>query len=166
MPTATLTSLLLLAACTIIAPPPPPPPAPVPVPAAPVAYGFKLDEEVKILQIEDRRQYFAPLADWGIHHPNALHRARMALALGRIGPATFVDDNNNGVRDEGERQAGVAQLVTLVSDPDANVRATAAFALGQIGDSSSIDALLRFASDADGDVAGGGGARLLKMGGG
>src|SRR5205823_3683919 len=149
-----LTPLLILAACTIIAPPPPPPPAPAPVPAAPAVYGFKLDEEVKILQIEDRRQYYAPLADWGIHHPNALHRARMALALGRIGPSTFADDNNNGVRDEGERQAGVAQLVTLVNDPDANVRATAAFALGQIGDPASIDALFQLAADANGDVGG------------
>ncbi len=149
-----LTPLLILAGCSLIAPPPPPPPALAPVPAAPVAYGFKLEEEVKILQIEDRRQYYAPLVDWGIHHPNALHRARMALALGRIGPQTFVDVNNNGLRDEGERQAGVAQLVTLVHDPDANVRATAAFALGQIGDPASIDALLQFANDADGDVGG------------
>jgi len=148
-----LTPLLILAACSTIAPPPPPP-TPVPAPATPAAYGFKLEEEVKILQIEDRRQFYAPLVEWGIHHPNALHRARMALALGRIGPHTFIDDNNNGVRDEGERQAGVAQLVTLVSDPDANVRATAAFALGQIGDASSIDALLQFAGDADGDVGG------------
>jgi cyclophilin family peptidyl-prolyl cis-trans isomerase/HEAT repeat protein len=154
MRTTALAPLLILAGCSIIAPPPPPPPAPAPTPAAPAAYGFKLEEEVKILQIEDRRQYYAPLVDWGIHHPNALHRARMALALGRIGPQTFVDVNNNGLRDEGERQAGVAQLVTLVSDPDANVRATAAFALGQIGDATSIDALLQFASDADGDVGG------------
>jgi cyclophilin family peptidyl-prolyl cis-trans isomerase/HEAT repeat protein len=117
-------------------------------------YGFKIEEEVKILQIEDRRQYYAPLVEWGIHHPNALHRARMALALGRIGPQTFDDANGNGVRDEGERQAGVAQLMTLVNDPDVNVRATAAFALGQIGDPTSIDALLQFASDANGDVGG------------
>src|SRR3954451_13679724 len=121
MRTATLTPLLLLAACTIIAPPPPPPPAPVPVPAAPAAYGFKLDEEVKILQIEDRRQYYAPLADWGIHHPNALHRARMALALGRIGPATFDDTNGNGVRDEGERQAGGGARGQLGNKPDGDV---------------------------------------------
>ncbi|MEA2336749.1 MAG: hypothetical protein QOE82_756 [Thermoanaerobaculia bacterium] len=153
MRTAALTSLLILAACTIVTPPPPPPPAPVPA-APPKAYGFTIEEEVKILQIEDRRQYYAPLADWGIHHPNALHRARMALALGRIGAQTFDDANGNGVRDEGERQAGVTQLVTLVNDPDANVRATAAFALGQIGDATSVDALLQFANDADGDVGG------------
>ena len=147
-----LAPLLIAVACTTIAPAPPP--TPTPAPAVPHAYGFKVKEEVRILEVEDRRQYDAPLADWGIHHPNALHRARMALALGRIGPHTFVDANGNGVRDEGERQAGVAQLVTLVSDPDANVRATAAFALGQIGDASSIDALVQFAGDADGDVAG------------
>ncbi|HEX9458076.1 MAG TPA: HEAT repeat domain-containing protein [Thermoanaerobaculia bacterium] len=145
-----LASLLLAVACTTAVPPPPPPPPPAPR----VSYGFKVEEEVRILQVEDRREYDAALVDWGIHHPNALHRARMALALGRIGPHTFVDANGNGVRDEGERQAGVAQLVTLVSDPDANVRATAAFALGQIGDATSIDALLQFAGDADGDVAG------------
>ncbi|HXA18577.1 MAG TPA: HEAT repeat domain-containing protein [Thermoanaerobaculia bacterium] len=151
MRNAVLASLLLAVACTTVVPPPPPLP---PTPAPRVSYGFKAEEEVRILQVEDRREYDAALVDWGIHHPNALHRARMALALGRIGPHTFVDANGNGVRDEGERQAGVAQLVTLVSDPDANVRATAAFALGQIGDATSVDALLQFASDADGDVAG------------
>src|SRR5207244_10959229 len=123
-----------------------------PGPASP--HGFAVEEEMRILQVEDRRQYVPALAEWGIHHPNPLHRARMALALGRIGPHTFVDANGNGVRDAGERQAGVAQLVTLVNDPDANVRATAAFALGQIGDASSVDALFQFAADHDGDVAG------------
>ncbi|HEX7678392.1 MAG TPA: HEAT repeat domain-containing protein [Thermoanaerobaculia bacterium] len=148
----TVFALLFAAvACTTVVPPPPPPPPP---PAPRASYGFKVEEEVRILGVEDRREYDAALVDWGIHHPNALHRARMALALGRIGPHTFVDANGNGVRDEGERQAGVAQLVTLVSDPDANVRATAAFALGQIGDATSIDALLQFAGDADGNVAG------------
>jgi cyclophilin family peptidyl-prolyl cis-trans isomerase/HEAT repeat protein len=148
-----LAPLLLAIACTTAAPPPAPPVHAAP-PRPPQPYGFTIDEEVRMLQVEDRRQYDAALADWGIHHPNALHRARMALALGRIGPQTFVDTNGNGVRDEGEKQAGVAELVTLVVDSDANVRATAAFALGQIGDATSVDALLQFAGDADGDVAG------------
>src|SRR5258708_10525367 len=143
--------LFAAAACRTVVPPPPPPP---PAPPAPHVYGFTVEEELHILEVEARRQYYAPLVGWGIHQPNPLHRARMALAPGRIGPHTFVDDNNNGVRDEGERQAGVAQLVTLVNDPDANGRATAAFALGQIGDATSINALLQFAADADGDVAG------------
>jgi len=150
----TVFALLFLAvACATVTPAPPPPP-PAPAPAIPKVYGFTIEEEVRILQVEDRREYDPALVDWGIHHPNALHRARMALALGRIGPQTFVDANGNGVRDEGERQAGVVQLVTLVSDPDANVRATAAFGLGQIGDPTSVEALLQFAADADGDVAG------------
>jgi cyclophilin family peptidyl-prolyl cis-trans isomerase/HEAT repeat protein len=152
MRTAALPALLLVA-CTAVAPPPPPA-APAPAPAAPPVYGFKVNEEVRILEVEDRRQYDPALAAWGIHHPNALHRSRMALALGRIGPHAFVDANGNGVRDEGERQAGVAELMTLVGDPDANVRATAAFALGQIGDASSVDTLVQFANDSDGDVAG------------
>jgi cyclophilin family peptidyl-prolyl cis-trans isomerase/HEAT repeat protein len=150
MRNVTFAPILLALACTTVAPPPQPP---TPAPATPRVYGFTIEEEVRILQVEDRREYDAALTDWGIHHPNALHRARMALALGRIGPHTFVDTNGNGVRDEGERQAGVSQLVALVSDPDANVRATAAFALGQIADPSSVDALLQFAGDADGDVA-------------
>ena len=117
-------------------------------------HGFTIEEEARVLQLEDRREYDAAIVDSWIANPNALHRVRMALALGRIGPHTFIDANGNGVRDAGERQSGVAQLITLVSDPDANVRATAAFSLGQIGDETSVDALLRFAADSDGDVAG------------
>src|SRR5258708_9920860 len=135
--------LFAAAACRTVVPPPPPPP---PAPPAPHVYGFTVEEELHILEVEDRRQYYAPLVDWGIHHPNPLHRARMALALGRIGPHTFVDDNNNGVRDEGERQAGVAQLVTLVNDPDAHLPAPAPFPLGQIRDTTSLDPLLQFAA--------------------
>jgi cyclophilin family peptidyl-prolyl cis-trans isomerase/HEAT repeat protein len=144
--------LLLAIACTTIAPAPPP--GPPPAPAAPAVHGFTIEEEARVLRLEDRREYDAPMVDSWIANPNALHRVRMALALGRIGPHTFVDANGNGVRDAGERQAGVAQLASLVSDPDANVRATAAFALGQIGDATSVDALLQFAADANGDVAG------------
>lgn len=164
MRTSALAPLLLAAiACTTVAPTPPAPSPVHPSPAtpdisaanaAPAVYGFTIEEESRVLQLEDRREYDAALAGAWIGHANSLHRARMALALGRIGPHTFVDTNGNGVRDAGERQAGVAQLVTLVNDPDANVRATAAFALGQIGDASSIDALFQFAADHDGDVAG------------
>ncbi len=150
MRNVTFAPILLALACTTVAPPAQPP---APAAAAPRVYGFTIEEEVRILQVEDRREYDPALTDWGIHHPNALHRARMALALGRIGPHAFVDTNGNGVRDEGERQAGVTQLVSLVHDPDANVRAVAAFALGQIGDPFSVDALLQFAADTDGDVA-------------
>jgi cyclophilin family peptidyl-prolyl cis-trans isomerase/HEAT repeat protein len=140
-----LIATTLLAACTAA-----PPPAPVAAPrAAPTNYGFTVEDEARVLMLEDRREYDAPFVDAWIHHENALHRARIALALARIGPHTFVDTNGNGERDADERQAGVAQLVTLVNDPDANVRMTAAFALGQIGDASAIDALLQFARDAE-----------------
>ena len=161
MRTSALLPLLFAIACTTIAPAPPTPStaqppsaAPINEPSTPAVFGFKIEEEARILRIEDRREYDAALADAWMGHANSLHRARMALALGRIGPHTFVDTNGNGVRDAGERQAGVAQLVTLVSDSDASVRATAAFALGQIGDTSAIDVLFQFAADRDGDVAG------------
>jgi cyclophilin family peptidyl-prolyl cis-trans isomerase/HEAT repeat protein len=108
---------------------------------------------VRVLRLEDRREYDAALADAWIHSSNALHRDRMALALGRIGPHTFDDANGNGVRDSGERQAGVRELIQLRDDPDPKVRATAAFALGQIADPFSADALVQFASDANGEVA-------------
>jgi len=136
--------LLALASCTL--PPPPPAPAPAP-PPQPAVYGFTVEEEAGVMTIEDRRQYDAAYVGWWIHHPNALHRARMALALGRIGPHTFIDANGNGQRDPGEKQAGVDELASLVADSDPNVRANAAFSLGQIGDAAGIPALLQFASD-------------------
>src|SRR5687767_8931937 len=99
-----LALVLVITACTSR---PSPPPAASPIPAAtPEAYGFTLEEEVRVLRMEDRREFDAAFADEWIHNGNALHRARMALALGRIGPHTFDDSNGNGVRDGGERQVG------------------------------------------------------------
>jgi cyclophilin family peptidyl-prolyl cis-trans isomerase/HEAT repeat protein len=114
---------------------------------APAAYGFTIEDEARVLMLEDRREYDPAFVDAWIHQENALHRARIALALARIGPHTFVDTNNNGERDADEHPAGVAQLITLVNDPDPNVRMTAAFALGMLADPSSVDALLQFAND-------------------
>ena len=120
-------SLLLVMCCTST---PPPAPAPPPPPQPLVPFGLTTDEEARILALEDRREYDPTLtADWLVH-PNSLHRARIALALGRIGPQTFIDVNGNGERDPGEKQAGVDGLATLASDPDRNVRMAAAFALG------------------------------------
>ena len=135
------------AACTTAAPPQ----APEPPPPEPV--GLTIDQEARILALEDRREYDAALADAWIHHVNPVHRARIALALGRIGPHTFVDANGNGERDANERQAGVDDLAALTSDPIPTIRAVAAFSLGQIGDPAAADTLTRFAGDADGDVA-------------
>ena len=136
-----VTALLCSCALQHIAPPPEPA-----APARKASYGFTIEDEARVMMLEDRREYDAAFVDSWIHHENALHRARMALALARIGPHTFIDTNNNGERDADEHQAGVAQLITLVNDPDPNVRMTAAFALGMIADPSSVDALLQFAS--------------------
>ena len=105
----------------------------------PQVYGFTVEEEARLLRMEDRREYDAAFVDGWVHNANALHRERMALALGRVGPAAF------------ERQAIVAQLVALAGDAEPKVRENAAFALGQIGDGA--DALVRLAGDANGEVA-------------
>ena len=140
--------LLTLAACSVLSGP-----GPGPAPAARAVHGLTTEEEARVLALEDRREYDPALvAEW-LAHPNPLHRARIALALGRIGPQTFIDTNANGERDPGEKQVGVDGLATLVSDPDRNVRMTAAFALGEIGDVAGIETLLRFAAGNDAGVA-------------
>jgi cyclophilin family peptidyl-prolyl cis-trans isomerase/HEAT repeat protein len=155
----------LVVACSTPAPAPkttPPATAAAAAPAPPSAatrsperepYGLTLEEEAAILRLEDRREYDKARAAAWIHHENPLHRARMALALGRIGAATFDDTNGNGVKDAGETQAGVTELASLAGDPNAMVRATAAFALGLTNDPAAIEPLLKFAADKDGTVA-------------
>jgi cyclophilin family peptidyl-prolyl cis-trans isomerase/HEAT repeat protein len=160
-------TLVLLALATACSTPSNLPPAPLPAPPAPqpaAPYGLTVDEEATILRLEDRREYDRAVVDAWLHHPNALHRARIALALGRIGAHTFADTNNNGVKDVGERQAGVDELGALVKDPDGPVRVNAAFALGLIGDSAGAEALVRFAGDRDGTVAAEAVEALSKLG--
>src|SRR5258708_849997 len=150
----TILALALATACTTVTPPPPSaPPPPVRPSAEAHPYGLTLEEEASVLRIEDRREYDKALAVAWLHHENPLHRARMALALGRIGAATFDDTNGNGVKDAGETQAGVAELASLVGDPNDLVRANAAFALGLTADPAAAEPLLRFATDKDGTVA-------------
>jgi len=141
---------IAITGCT--AAPSPSPPAPAPQAQSP--YGFTVEEEARILQLEDRREYDPAIVEQWVHHPNSLHRARIALALGRIGPHTFIDSNGNGERDPTERQAGVEDLTGLANDRDATVRVATAFALGQIGDVSATDTLLQLAADRESaDVA-------------
>src|SRR6202171_1024429 len=147
-----LALLVLAAACKSTTPPAAPLPVPPPVAEA-RPYGLTLDEEALILRLEDRREYDKSVAAAWIHHENPLHRARMALALGRIGAATVDDANANGQKDPGEKQAGVDELASLVADANDLVRANAAFALGLAGDAAGVDPLLRFAADKDGTVA-------------
>jgi cyclophilin family peptidyl-prolyl cis-trans isomerase/HEAT repeat protein len=134
-----LLAVIAITGCTTA-----PPPTPTPQ-AAP--YGFTIEEEARVLALEDRREYDPAFVEAWVHHANSLHRARIALALARIGPHTFIDANGNGERDSTERQAGVDDLAALANDRDISVRVTTAFALGQIGDIASIDTLLLLAGD-------------------
>jgi cyclophilin family peptidyl-prolyl cis-trans isomerase len=136
-----LALVLVVTACAV---PPSPPPAPAPAPAqaeapAHTVHGFTVEEEAHVLRMEDRREYDAPLVEAWVRNANPLHRARIALALGRIGPHA------------GERAAILGQLATLASDSEPIVRTNVAFALGQIGDGA--DALVRLGGDANGEVA-------------
>ncbi|HUJ13845.1 MAG TPA: HEAT repeat domain-containing protein [Thermoanaerobaculia bacterium] len=134
-----LLAVLLVAGCTTAATPPPPP-APA---APPQPYGFTTAEEAQILRFEDRREYDPAVFERWVHHPNSLHRARIALALGRIGPSTVND-----------RNAVLQDLTGLANDGDPGVRVNAAFALGQVGDVAATDTLLQLAADRnDADVA-------------
>ncbi|PYQ61508.1 MAG: hypothetical protein DMF58_04570 [Acidobacteria bacterium] len=144
-----LVAVILMSGCAAV---PARVPAPTSEPQSP--YGFTIEEEARILRLEDRREYDSATVEQWVHHPNSLHRVRIALALGRIGPHTFADLNGNGERDPNERQAGVEDLATLANDRDTTVRVTTAFALGQIGDNNATDTLLQLASDRESaDVA-------------
>ncbi len=123
--------LLLFGACATQQAPPPAAPAP---PAEP--HGLTIEEEASILRLEDRREHDAAVIDTWVAHPNAQHRLRIALALGRIGAIT---------------KTGVPELTTLSKDSDRRIRETAAFALGEIG--LGAETLFALALDADAGVA-------------
>jgi cyclophilin family peptidyl-prolyl cis-trans isomerase/HEAT repeat protein len=106
-----------------------------------------------ILRLEDRREFDRAIATAWARDPDAARRERIALALGRIGTATFDDANGNGRRDPAETMAGVAELIGLASDPAPGVRRAAAFALGEIGDAKAIDTLFALTTDADPGIA-------------
>ena len=126
-----LLPLILFVACATQQAPPP---------AAPVAaaepHGLTIEEEARILALEDRREHDRATVDAWVAHPNVLHRQRIALALGRIGAIT---------------KTGVPELAILAKDSDRRVRETAAFALGEIG--LGADTLFALAADADAGVA-------------
>lgn len=141
--------LLVVAGCVATSGPPPDPSS------TPGVHGLTIEEEATILALEDRREHDPAITAAWVAHPNALHRQRIALALGRIGPHTFVDENGDDDYDAGfEYRAGVRELIALSTDPDRKVRETVAFALGEIGDRLATDTLFLLAQDADGAVAG------------
>jgi cyclophilin family peptidyl-prolyl cis-trans isomerase/HEAT repeat protein len=141
-------ALLLGVACTTAAPPPA-----SEGPAQAAAYGMTVAEEASILALEDRREYDPTLVATWVQHPNALHRRRIALALGRIGPHTFVDADGDREFDPEEMHAGISELSTLASDSDRTVREMAAFALGEIGDRRAAETLVRLTTENDFGVA-------------
>ncbi len=129
-----VSAVLLVAACTAA-----PPPATAPDPSPVIeTHGLTVEEEAQILALEDRREFHAETIEAWLAHPNALHRLRVAQAIGRIGP---------------HARAGVSHLSRLVSDPDRRVREMAAFSLGEIGDPAGADALFAFANGDDAGVA-------------
>ncbi|MFP5247961.1 MAG: HEAT repeat domain-containing protein, partial [Thermoanaerobaculia bacterium] len=144
-------ALLLAIACTTATPPAPTTPA-----AAEDAgpYGMTVEEEAQILAMEDRRAFDPALVSAWMQHANALHRRRLALALGRIGPHTFADTDNDGELDATEHPAGFLELIALAKDSDRSVRETVAFALGEVGDSNASDTLFALSADNDAAVAG------------
>jgi cyclophilin family peptidyl-prolyl cis-trans isomerase/HEAT repeat protein/thiol-disulfide isomerase/thioredoxin len=115
--------------------------------------GLTVQDEARILALEDRREYDPALVAAWVKNPNILHRVRIAQALAHIGPFTFVDHNGNGDQDAGEFQAGVEELRTLSADPDRRVREMVAFALGEIGDYEGASTLFYLTTDQDGAVA-------------
>jgi cyclophilin family peptidyl-prolyl cis-trans isomerase/HEAT repeat protein len=145
-------ALFLGVACTTTAPQPGAPPAER---QADGAYGLTVDEEARVLALEDRRELDPALvAEW-VKHPNPLHRLRIAVALGRIGPHSFID---------GHSHAGVAELTTLSTDPDRRVREAVAFGLGEIGDLDGVATLFNLTNDADMSVAAEAAEALSKFG--
>jgi len=140
--------LLLAFACKTAAPPP------APVAAAPTPQGFTVEEEARVLALEDRREYDPAFAAAWTQHADPLHRLRIALALGRIGPHAFIDANGDGDFDPpAEKRAGLDELATLAKDSDRRVREMTAFSLGEIGDNAAEETLFAMASDEDASVA-------------
>jgi cyclophilin family peptidyl-prolyl cis-trans isomerase/HEAT repeat protein/thiol-disulfide isomerase/thioredoxin len=147
-----LAPIVLLLAISCTTPNAPAPVTPATDPAGP--YGMTVAEEARILALEDRREYDPAVVASFVKHENSLHRRRIALALGRIGPHTFIDSNGTSEFDPPvEKRAGVAELLALSGDPDRGVREMVAFALGEIGDPSAADALLTLTTDPDSSVA-------------
>ncbi|HEV7768415.1 MAG TPA: peptidylprolyl isomerase [Thermoanaerobaculia bacterium] len=151
--------LLLGIACSTATPPAADSPA---KPAA--TYGMTVAEEARILALEDRREYDPALVATWVRHPNPLHRKRIALALGRIGPHAFIDTDGDKELDENEMQAGVAELDALSRDSDRSVREMAAFAIGEIGDRHGAETLIRLTAETDFGVAAEAVEALSKLG--
>jgi cyclophilin family peptidyl-prolyl cis-trans isomerase len=137
--TLSLAALLAVVACAT------PNDLPSPVPSPQVAVEESTD--AALLRLEDRREYDRKvIMDWA-SDPRPERRRRAAIAIARIGSATFEDLDGDGWQGDNEPQAGTAVLLTLTADPDPNVRSAAAFALGETGDLRGAEALFGLAAD-------------------
>jgi len=79
----------------------------------------------RLLAVADARVFDAPLFRETLHHPDAVVRRQVALAIGRIGDP-----------------AGTDLLVEALADSDQAVRAAAAFGLGLLKDMRAVAPLL------------------------
>lgn len=135
-----LVCLAISCATQQTAPPAGPPaafPTPVEATAAAEAHGLTIEEEAGVLALEDRREHDPAIVDAWVSHPNALHRIRIALALGRISPHT---------------RTGVQELAKLATDSDRRVREMAAFSLGEGAIPSALPTVITLTSDDDAGV--------------
>jgi cyclophilin family peptidyl-prolyl cis-trans isomerase/HEAT repeat protein len=168
-PIALLLGMTSITSCTTTAASPATPApdaAAAPATAKPAApYGMTVAEEARILSLEDRRAYDPQVVTEWVKHPNPLHRIRIALALGHIGPHAFIDEDADGTLNGKEVHAGVPELIVLAKDGDRNVREMAAFALGEIGDGQGAEALIGLAADSDFGVAAEAAEALSKLAG-
>ena len=90
-----------------------------------------------VLATEDARQWNDPVLRRGVTFADTVVRSRTALAIGRIGDPQ-----------------GLPLLLTLLEDPEDNVRPSAAFALGLLRDTTAVAPLIRILTVAPGtDVA-------------
>lgn len=135
-------------------------PAPEPVSAGPIeddrapeVLPLTVGEEADILQIEDSRMWDRDFSSAWMSHPNAAHRERMAIALGRIGSANLEDSNRSGGLDASDLPAGLSLLVDAADDAHYAVRRAVAFSLGEIGRATAADTLMLLTRDEHADVA-------------
>jgi cyclophilin family peptidyl-prolyl cis-trans isomerase/HEAT repeat protein len=93
----------------------------------------------QLLSLEDRRQFDGAILLRAAQHPDAVVRARAAMAMGRIGD-----------------RAATVLLLPMLQDQDSMVRTETAFALGELGDPAAVPELAalagRFPPNAQGEL--------------
>lgn len=99
--------------------------------------GASVEALAPVLAAEDARQWNDAVLRRGVTFADTVVRSRTALAIGRIGDPQ-----------------GLPLLLTLLDDPENNVRPSAAFALGLLRDTMAVAPLIRALTTAPGqDIA-------------